>query len=92
MINLFCSTLKASYFENLIGSSSWYFTNVVIVPEMIEQAIKVRKISDVTKKKRFIGRRRMRKPIILRVKITTTRKEISKATLAISVYNTTTGN
>jgi len=59
---------------------------------MIEQAIKVKKISDVTKKKRFIGRRRMQKPIILRAKITTTRKEISKATLAILVYNTTTGN
>jgi len=59
---------------------------------MIEQVIKAKKILDVTKKKRFIGRRRMQKPIILRVKITTTRKEISKATLAISVYNTTTSN
>lgn len=62
------------------------------MPEIIEQAIKAKKISDVTKKKRFIGRRRMQKPIILRVKITTTRKEISKATLPILVYNTTTGN
>ena len=59
---------------------------------MIEQVIKAKKILDVTKKKRFIGRRRMQKPIILRVKITTTRKEISKATLAFLVYNTTTDN
>lgn len=92
MINLFSSILKASYFEVIIGSSAQYFTNIVIVPKMIEQVIKAKKILDVTKKKRFIGRRRMQKPIILRVKITTTRKEISKATLAISVYNTTTSN
>jgi len=56
MINLFANTLRPPYFEYLIGSSTQYFSNLVMIVERIKQAIRLGRIVDFTKEKSFNGK------------------------------------
>jgi len=58
MINLFSNTIKALYFEYLVGSSAQYFFDVVVITKRIKQVIRLEKIADSTKKKSFTGKRK----------------------------------
>ena len=51
MISLFANTLKAPYYEHVMGSSAQQFTDVVVVYEHIEQGVKSGRISAPTEKK-----------------------------------------
>jgi len=53
MVTLFANTLKASYYEHVMGSSAQQFTDVVVVCERIEQGVKSGRISAPTKKRGF---------------------------------------
>jgi len=57
MVTLFADTLKAPYYEHVMGSSAQQFTDVVVVCERIEQGIKSGRISAPTEKKASKGRR-----------------------------------
>lgn len=46
------------YFEHLVWSTTQHFTNLVIVAERIEQAIKIGKIVDLSKKMGFTRRKK----------------------------------
>ena len=56
MISLFSNTFKAPYFEYLVRSSAQHFTDLVVIAERIEQAIRLGKIFDPTEKNGFIGK------------------------------------
>jgi hypothetical protein len=60
MINLFDNTFKASYFEYLVRSFAQYFSNLVVIAERIEQAIRLGRIVDSTEEKSFTGRKKKR--------------------------------
>jgi hypothetical protein len=53
MVTLFANTLKAPYYEHVMGSSAQQFTNIVVVCERIEQGVKSGRISALTKKRGF---------------------------------------
>jgi hypothetical protein len=53
MVALFANTLKAPYYEHVMGSSAQQFTNVVAVAERIEQGVKSGRISAPMEKKGF---------------------------------------
>jgi hypothetical protein len=53
MIKLFVNTIKAPYFEYLVGSSVQHFTDLVVIAKRIEQAIGLGKIVDPTEKNGF---------------------------------------
>jgi hypothetical protein len=53
MVTLFSDTLKAPYYEHVMGSSAKQFTNVVVVCERIKLGIKSGRISAPTEKKGF---------------------------------------
>jgi hypothetical protein len=53
MISLFSNTFKTPYFEFLVRSSAQHFTDLVIIAERIEQAIRLGKIVDPTEKNGF---------------------------------------
>jgi hypothetical protein len=53
MVTLFADTLKAPYYEHVMGSSAQQFIDVVVVCERIEQGIKSGKISAPTEKRGF---------------------------------------
>jgi hypothetical protein len=53
MISLFSNTFKTPYFEFLVRSSAQHFTDLVIIAERIEQAIRLGKIADPTEKNGF---------------------------------------
>jgi len=40
MVTLFANTFKSPYYEHMMSSSTWYFYDVVIIAERIEQEIK----------------------------------------------------
>jgi hypothetical protein len=56
MVTLFADTLKAPYYEYMMGSSARQFTNVVIMCERIEQGVKSDRISTPTEKRGFEGK------------------------------------
>ena len=58
MVTLFVNTLKPSYYEHVMGSSLQQFTNVVVVVERIEKGVKSDRISALTEKRGFKGKRR----------------------------------
>ena len=47
----FLNTLKAPYYDQMVGNSNTNFSDVVSVGEMIESGIKLRKIESVESKK-----------------------------------------
>ena len=53
MVSLFANTLKAPYYEHVMGSSAQQFTDVVVVCERIEQGVKSGRISAPTEKRGF---------------------------------------
>ena len=53
MVSLFANTLKAPYYEHMMGSSAQQFTDAVIVCERIEQGVKSGRISTPTEKRGF---------------------------------------
>jgi len=53
MVVLFAYTLKAPYYEHVMGSSAQQFTDAVAVAERIEQGVKSGRISAPMEKKRF---------------------------------------
>jgi hypothetical protein len=53
MISLFSNTFKSSYFEYLVRSSAQHFTDLVVIAERIEQAIRLGKIANPTEKNSF---------------------------------------
>jgi len=53
MVTLFANTLKAPYYEHVMGSSAQQFTDVVVVCERIEQGVKSGRISAPTEKRGF---------------------------------------
>jgi hypothetical protein len=53
MVSLFANTLKAPYYEHVMGSSAQQFTDAVVVYEHIEQGIKSGRISTPTEKRGF---------------------------------------
>jgi hypothetical protein len=53
MVALFANTLKALYYEHVMGSSAQQFTDVVAVAERIEQGVKSGRISAPVEKKGF---------------------------------------
>jgi hypothetical protein len=57
MVTLFADTLKATYYEHVMGSSAHQFTTVVVVCERIEQDIKSSRIFALTEKRGFERRR-----------------------------------
>jgi hypothetical protein len=56
MITLIANTLKASYYEHVMGSSTQQFTNIVAMIERIKQGVKSCRISAPIKKKGFEGK------------------------------------
>jgi len=58
MINLFANTFKAPYFEYLVGNFEQYFSDLVTIAKMIEQAIQLEKIFYSTEEKRFTRKRK----------------------------------
>ena len=48
---MFLNTLKASYYDRMIGNSNTNFSNVVFVREMIESGVKLDKIEGTKAKK-----------------------------------------
>ncbi|XP_024449452.2 uncharacterized protein LOC112326273 [Populus trichocarpa] len=53
MVTLFADTLKAPYYEHVMGSSAQQFTDVVVVCERIEQGVKSGRIPAPIEKKGF---------------------------------------
>jgi hypothetical protein len=53
MVTLFADTLKAPYYEHVMGSSAQQFTDVVAVCERIEQGVQSGRISAPTEKRGF---------------------------------------
>jgi hypothetical protein len=53
MVTLFANTLKAPYYEHVMGSSAQQFTDAVVVCERIEQGVKSGRISAPTEKRGF---------------------------------------
>jgi hypothetical protein len=53
MVTLFSNTLKAPYYEHVMGSSAQQFTDAVVVCERIEQGVKSGRISAPTEKRGF---------------------------------------
>ncbi|XP_024439614.1 uncharacterized protein LOC112323885 [Populus trichocarpa] len=53
MVTLFANTLKAPYYEHVMGSSAQQFTDAVLVCERIEQGVKSGRISAPTEKRGF---------------------------------------
>jgi hypothetical protein len=53
MVALFANTLKAPYYEHVMGSSAQQFTNAVAVAKRIEQGVKSGRISAPMEKKGF---------------------------------------
>ena len=53
MVTLFADTLKASYYEHVIGSSAQQFIDALVVCERIEQGVKSGRISAPTEKRGF---------------------------------------
>jgi hypothetical protein len=58
MVTLFTNTLRAPYYEHVMGSSAQQFTDAVAVAERIEQGIRSGRISAPVEKKGFEGKRR----------------------------------
>ena len=58
MVTLFANTLKAPFYEHVMGSSAQQFTDAVAVAERIEQGIKNGRISAPVEKKGFVGKKR----------------------------------
>ena len=58
MVTLFANTLKAPFYEHVMGSSTQQFTDVVAVAERIEQRIKNGRISAPIEKKGLVGKKR----------------------------------
>jgi hypothetical protein len=57
MVTLFANTLKAPYYEHVMGSSAQQFTDVVVVCERIEQGVKSGRISAPPRKEASKGKR-----------------------------------
>jgi hypothetical protein len=53
MVTLFANTLKAPYYEHVMGSSAQQFTDAVVVCERIEQGVKSGRISAPIEKRGF---------------------------------------
>jgi len=53
MVILFADTLKAPYYEHVMGTSAQQFTDIVVVCERIEQGVKSGRIYAPTKKRGF---------------------------------------
>jgi len=53
MVNLFADTLKAPYYEHVMGSLAQQFTDAMVVCERIKQGVKSGRISTPTKKRGF---------------------------------------
>jgi len=53
MVTLFADTLKAPYYEHVMGSSAQQFTDAVVVCERIEQGVKSGRISAPIEKRGF---------------------------------------
>jgi len=58
MVTLFANMLKASYYENVMGSLAQQFTDVVAMAQRIEQGVRSGRISAPVEKKGFEGKRR----------------------------------
>jgi hypothetical protein len=58
MVSLFANTFKSPCYEHLMGSSTEYFYDDVIIAKRIEQGIKTFRISEPTKKKRFTRKKK----------------------------------
>ena len=57
MVTLFANTLKAPFYEHVMGSSAQQFTDAVAVAERIEQGIKSERISVPIEKRGFAGKK-----------------------------------
>ena len=53
MVTLFADTLKAPYYEHVMGSSAQQFTDAMVVCERIEQGVKNGRISVPAEKRGF---------------------------------------
>jgi len=58
MIGLFSNTFKAPYFEYLVGSAAQSFSDLVVIAERIEQAIRMGRITNPSEKRGFVGRKK----------------------------------
>jgi hypothetical protein len=58
MTSLFSNTFKAPCFEYLVGSAAQNFSDLVVIAERIEQAVRTGRIVDPTEKRGFIGKRK----------------------------------
>ena len=58
MVTLFANTLRAPYYEHVMGCSAQQFMDVVAVADRIEQEIRSRRISAPLEKKGFEGKRK----------------------------------
>ena len=58
MVTLFANTLRAPYYEHVMGSSAQQFMDAVVVAERIEQGIRSGRISAPVEKKGFKGKRK----------------------------------
>jgi hypothetical protein len=61
MTGLFSNTFKALYFEYLVGSAAHNFSDLVVIAERIEQAVRTGRIMDPTKKRGFFGKKKKQK-------------------------------
>ena len=57
MVTLFANTLRAPYYEHVMGSSAQQFMDAVAVAERIDQGIRSGRISAPVEKKGFEGKR-----------------------------------
>jgi hypothetical protein len=51
IVTLFANTLKASYYEHVMGRSTQQFTDVVVAAERIEQGVKSGRIFQPRRKR-----------------------------------------
>ena len=58
MTGLFSNTFKAPYFEYLVGSAAYNFSDLVFIVERIEHAIRAGRIVDPIEKRGFVGRKK----------------------------------
>ena len=59
MVTLFANTLRAPYYEHVMGSSAQQFTDVVAVAERIERGIRSGRILVPMEKNNFEGERKV---------------------------------
>jgi hypothetical protein len=69
MTGLFSNTFKDPYFEYLVGSAAQNFSDLVVIAERIEQAVRTGKIMDSTEKRGFVGKKKKQKFTVSKGKV-----------------------